>query len=442
MGDPTPRVLIVSMEQVGPKMTSVGMRAYELARALQPHAEVTVAAPEVGATPDDSVRCVAFDPDKPRSLSAQIAAADVIVARPAWPQLAAQLRRSDARVIFDIPDPELFQPLETFSQDRSVQGRLATAMSVDRLIGALRTGHHFICANERQRDVLIGAMLAERLIRPEAYKRDPSFLSVIDTVPFGVPADPPRRTDGGGPRDRFPAIGPDDEIVLWNSGIPNWFDPQTAVRAMGLLAKRRPQARLVFMATLPFELADRATREARTAATELGLLDRFVFFNDGWVPYADRANWLLDAHCAIATYEDHLETRYAFRTRFLDCIWAGLPVVCSRGDELAARIEREELGATVPPQDEEALATAIEHVLDHGRDAYAERLARVAAESAWPTVAEPLIRFVTSPAPPSSLGGGLPRLLAWRPSQRLRNGVYTAGRRGLNVLGRHKRRTF
>ena len=54
-----------------------------------------------------------------------------------------------------------------------------------------------------------------------------------------------------------------------------------------------------------------------------------------------RADWLLEADCAISTHEDHLETRFAFRTRLLDCFWSALPVVCTGGDELADLVERE-----------------------------------------------------------------------------------------------------
>src|SRR6185503_10968946 len=62
----------------------------------------------------------------------------------------------------------------------------------------------------------------------------------------------------------------------------------------------------------------------------------------------ERGAWLLDADCAVSAHLDHLESRYAFRTRLLDCFWAGLPIVCTRGDELADRVERERLGEAVP----------------------------------------------------------------------------------------------
>ena len=134
----------------------------------------------------------------------------------------------------------------------------------------------------------------------------------------------------------------------------------------------------------------RAEREARDLASELGVIDRSVFFNDGWVPYERRADWLLDASCAISTHRSHVETRLAFRTRLLDCFWAELPVVCTGGDELGERIERDGLGVTVPEGDAEAVAAALEAVLERGRDAYSERLRLEAEQFAWSTVAEPL----------------------------------------------------
>jgi hypothetical protein len=123
----------------------------------------------------------------------------------------------------------------------------------------------------------------------------------------------------------------------------------------------------------------------------------------------------------------------------LDCYWAGLPIVVTRGVELADRIEREDLGATVPERDEHALAAALERVLDRGRDAYADRLARAAADHAWPVTAEPLIRYVTSSEPPRRLREDLGSRLVTRPSQHLRTAAYRAGRFALNALGKTRR---
>ena len=139
-------------------------------------------------------------------------------------------------------------------------------------------------------------------------------------------------------------------MVLWGGGIYNWFDPVTLIRGVEIAARRLPGLRLVFMSTghpNP-EIQTMWTQvEARRVAGELGLLGTHVFFNDSWVAYEDRADWLLDADIGVSTHFDHVETRFSFRTRILDYFWSGLPVICTAGDTLADDIERLGIGVTV-----------------------------------------------------------------------------------------------
>jgi glycosyltransferase involved in cell wall biosynthesis len=303
-------------------------------------------------------------------------------------------------------------------------------VTLDRYLGALRDGDQFICASEKQRDLWLGAMLGEGRINIPAYDRDPSGRELIDVVPLGLRAEAPVAGPGG-PRARFPALGPEAEIVLWNGGIWSWLDAPTAVRAMAQLQQRRPQARLVFMGAATNVASRAATERAQALAAQLDVLDRVVFFNDRWVPYEERAAWLLEADCAISTHVEHLETRFAFRTRLLDCFWAGLPVVCTRGDDLAALIERDQLGAVIPEGDAEAAAAALASVLERGRDAYRAGLAQAAEAYRWERVAVPLVRYVTGDVEPPPLGPRAPR----RAGRLARDAAFRGGAATLNRLG-------
>lgn len=416
-------------------MAGVGIRAAEFARALAPHADVTLAAVPGSSSPVDGVPLVEYRHQDPRDLKPLIATADVVVCQPSWPILMTWLSRSGARIILDLYVPEVFEVLEGF-RDRTppVRGLLGPLIT-DRLVSGLHVGHHFLCASEKQKDLWVGAMVAERLIRFGAYEHDPSFESVIAPVPFGVSADAPVATPGYSVRSKFPQIGADDDIVLWNGGLWGWLDAPTAVRAMPALLRRRPNARLVFMGAANHRPALRATHETRACAEELGLLDSHVFFNDEWVPYEHRAGWLLEADCAVSCHVEHLETRYAFRTRLLDCFWAGLPIVCTRGDDLAARVEADHLGAAVGPGDADAVAAALADVLDAGKVTYAEGLAQAAADHEWPVVTRPLVEFVTSDEPPVALGDGFLARTSIRPGQRARSIAYRSVRQGLNAVG-------
>jgi glycosyltransferase involved in cell wall biosynthesis len=424
------RVLLISYDPVGEEMSGMGIRASELARVLAEHADVTVAHGGRGADPLHGIDTIAFGPHDPAPLRALVAQADAVISHPVWPGLSGWLRRSPARVIHDLYVPETFETLELLAGRPPIARRLMGDATLDRLHDALRTGHHFVCSSEKQRDLWLGSMLALRMIDPLAYDRDPTLRSVIDVVPFGVPDEPPppRAAAGPGPREQFEQIGDDAELVLWNGGIWNWLDAETTVRAVADLARRRPRVRLVFMGGSQQLAARAATERARAVARELGVLDRTVLFHGGWVPYEQRAAWLAQANCALSTHREHLETRFAFRTRLLDCFWAGLPVVCTEGDDLADRVAREGLGTTVPPGDAAATAAALEEVLDHGRAHYATALARAAADHAWPRVAQPLVRWICSDEPPRRLADA-PGARAPSAAQRARALAYRLGGR-------------
>ena len=392
-----PRVVLISAEPLAERMPGPAIRAYELGRALAPHADVVLASPR-GPEPVAplELEVVEFHRADPRPLERLLDTASLVVAQPPWPHVAAAIRRSGARFVADLYDPEPFELLETLAGRSATVRRVAGALTLDRISAAVHLADHVICASERQRDLWLGLLLAERLISPAAYDRDPALRSRLDVVPFGVPTAPALRT-GPGPRR------PGEELVLWNGGIWNWLDAPTAIRAVAALRRRRPQVRLLFMGASGAGQAARATAQARAEAAALG---DAVTFHDGWVPYEQRADWLLDADCALSTHREHLETRFAFRTRLLDCIWAGLPIVCTDGDELAARVQRDELGATAPPGDVEATAAALEQVLARGRGAYGPALERARAELAWERAAAPLVRWLGEAAPDGRRGSG------------------------------------
>ncbi|MBE2317406.1 glycosyltransferase [Solirubrobacter sp. CPCC 204708] len=372
------RVVVISAEPVGESMLGSAIRAYELARALAPHGEVRLAAPEGG----DGTADLEFARHDARALRPLLERADFVITQPPWPHVMAELRRSPARLVFDLYDPEPLENLELLAGRRALLRRGVATLTLDRFMAALRAGEHFLCASESQRALYIGMLLGERLLPPRAYDADPTLRSRLSVVPFGV-SDTPPGTPSPGPRE---LLDLDGELVLWNGGLWPWLDAPTAIRAVTALDRD---------ATLLFMGGGRALEEARAVAGD----HPRVVFNAGWVPYERRAAWLNQADCAISTHRDHLETRFAFRTRLLDCFWAGLPIVATSGDDLAARVEQDDLGATAPPGDVAATAAALERVLDRGRDAYGPALAATAEQFRWSRVVAPLVAWLQDPPP-------------------------------------------
>jgi glycosyltransferase involved in cell wall biosynthesis len=220
-------------------------------------------------------------------------------------------------------------------------------------------------------------------------------------VPFGISDVPPVHT-GDALKGVIPGIGKDDRVILWGGGVYNWFDPLTLLRAVDRLRSRVPGVRLFFMGLRhPHpEIEDMQMAVAtRELSAELGLTGTHVFFNEGWVQYDERQNYLLEADIGVSTHLDHLETALSYRTRILDYLWASLPVVATRGDSLAQLIEAKGLGITVPPGDVGALEEALFRMLDDEgfRKTCRDNVAAAVPELRWSEAVQPLLEFCRAP---------------------------------------------
>jgi glycosyltransferase involved in cell wall biosynthesis len=258
-----------------------------------------------------------------------------------------------------------------------------------------------LCASRKQRDFWLGHLAALGRVNPRTYDADASLASLVSVVPFGVPDDKPVRT-GPGIRGVTPGVGENDAVILWGGGIYNWFDPLTLIHAVDRLRRDITNVRLVFMGLRhpnPEIPTMRMGSAAIALADDLGLTGEHVFFNEGWVPYAERQNHLLDADVGVSCHLDHLETEFSFRTRILDYLWCGLPIVATSGDSFAELITGRQLGVTVPPGDAEELRGALRMVLtdDDLRARCRDNIEAVAAEFAWSSVLQPLVELCRSP---------------------------------------------
>lgn len=389
------QVLVISPDPIGERMSGMGIRYTEVARALGRRGlEVTLAGSRIDGAPAPDVPSTTWDGDRVGPLRDLLAGVDAVFAPPLAPHVMRALRRGGARLAVDLYDPESFEVLERFRDTPAPLRALHSTTVTDRLVDALRSGHFFVCASERQRDLWLGAMLGLGLLTPAVYDRDPTLRAAIDLLPFGVPDEPPPAAAEDPIRARFPVVEPGDRVLLWNGGLWGWLDAPLAIRALARVRSEGVPARLVFMGASSAGGAERALAEARATVRSEGLPDGAVLFNDEWVDYRRRGAWLAHADAAISTHREHLETRFAFRTRLLDCFWAGLPPVVSSGDALADEIAAHDLGATAAPGDLDGLAAGVAEVLERGREHYAGGLRVAAQRHAWSRVVEPLWRFL------------------------------------------------
>lgn len=392
------KVLILTGDVLAPKMAGPGIRAWHIANTLAREHEVVL------ATIQD---CQLDAPDfETRHVDAHGIAelerwADVIVFQGYLMHQYPVLRRSDKVLVVDVYDPfhlEVLEQSRGWDPDRRLYESKAAAETLNE---QLARGDFFLCASDKQRDFWLGQLAGVGRLNPLTYDRSESMASLISVVPFGIPEAEPRH-ERDVLRGVVPGIDRDDKVVLWGGGVYNWFDPLTLLRAVDKLRRRIPEVRLFFLGLQhpnPDVPEMRMAAQTQALAAELGLTGTHVFFNEGWVAYDDRQNYLLEADLGVSTHLDHVETAFSYRTRVLDYVWASLPVVATEGDALAQLIDSEGLGVTVPPGDPDALEEALFRLLDddelHQR--CREQAERIAPRLRWSETLRPLVEFCRSP---------------------------------------------
>ncbi len=407
------RILIITADAVSERMAGPAIRAWNMAEVLAGEHDVRLVSLNQHCSPppaaDFDVRHVA-----PRSIGPELDWAQLVVLQGHVLEQIPSVKTSNHIVIADIYDPMHLEQLEQ-TRDLGDERRAQVVDAVTSVLSTqLRRGDFFLCASERQRHFWLGHLAAIGRLSPTVYDADPTTRSLLAVAPFGLSGKPPQRT-GPGLRDTLglglSGRGSREKVVLWAGGVYSWFDPLTLLHAVHALRTEHDDLRLVFLGMRhpnPDVPEMGMAGQTRRLAETLGLTGKQVFFNETWVPYADRQNWLLDADAGVTTHFEHVETTFAFRTRVLDYLWAGLPIVTTDGDAFAELVAAEELGVVVPAEDPAALAAALQRALYD--DAFAagcrERIAAVAQRYTWEATLAPLVEFCRHPRPaPDRLRG-------------------------------------
>lgn len=404
-GSPRTNVLVVTPDVLGEKMAGPAIRAYEIAKALQATCNVTLVS-TVGSTLTEDNFKVRFVDDK--QLRTEVSANDVLIMQGHILSSHRWIIDTEIILVADIYDPlqlEILEQSKGFDPQKRIE---LTVNTVETLNLQIERADFMVCASEKQRDLWLGNIGAMGRLNPLVYEQDPSLRSLIDIAPFGIQDSPPQQNVSG-IRGKIPGITQTDKVLIWGGGIYNWFDPLTLIRAIAKLSKTHPDLKLFFLGVQhpnPNVLEMHMVNDAFRLSDELEVTDKHVFFNSEWVDYEHRADYLLDADAGVSTHFDHAETAFSFRTRILDYIWAGLPIITTEGDTFAGLVSEYGLGVVVPPEDEDALAQAIERTLySDEHQVFSQNLQVFRDRLMWSTTLRPIIEFCENPRHAADFGG-------------------------------------
>jgi len=393
------KILIISSEVLSNEMAGPAIRVWNFAKILSEYMDVTLAIPNKTDIAEQDFKMVQFFDDG--QLKEIIKDNDIILCGGMTFAKYRSIMESGKYLIIDIYDPYNLATLAEYEKE-TVKKQLEIFESIHNIFNEqFYYGDFFICASERQRDFWLGMLAALNRVNPYSYRQDPTLRKMIDVVPFGLPGSRPIHTKNV-LRGKVDGIGKDDFIIIWGGGVYDWFDPITLVKAMDKVKKKRDDIKLFFMG---IKHPNPEVRESDMAgktvelAKKLDLYDKTIFFNFGWVDYDQRQNYLLESDIGIITHPMHIETRFSFRTRILDYLWAGLPIVSTRGDSLSDLIEKNDMGITVEDGNAGDLADAIIR-LAQDRDYYGRCVAnigKIARQYTWDKVCGPIIAFCKDP---------------------------------------------
>jgi glycosyltransferase involved in cell wall biosynthesis len=411
------RILVLSRSVVGTSMSAPGIRAFHMAQVLGrclPEAEVTLGAPDYSDIDDQpEFRVVKYNRF---TLNLLFFRYDIIISL-SFPPFALPAM-AGRHFVLDFFSNFAMEWMEVGKTQRNARKRWTWYETQRQYINLQFTAADFIiCNNERQRDFFIGVLQSLGLVTGRVYDKNHDLRRLIASCPHGIRPEPlhderrttnderEMRTNNSSIAVRRSSFLSGDRVFLWNAGMVGWYDPVTAIKAVHALAGERPDVKLVCIGSRypdpGFPAEDPTMRAALETADALGVTDEQVIFVRGWLPYEEVKDYLRGAYLGLCTYYNNAETYYAHRTRFVDLIWAELPIVCTRGDILAQMVERRCLGITVPEGDVDAVVTALRRLLED-EEFYARCVANLRAlkrELSWEQTLAPLVTFCRDPRP-------------------------------------------
>ncbi len=401
------RIALVPSEPIRERMAGIGIRYLEFARRLpRPGIEIAlVTAGDPAAVPElpagVEVRRFARG-----GLAALLADCDGAVAQGQLANdLLTELPRLPAAI--DLYDPWLVENLHYTSTLGLDPYRNDHATWLLQLGG----GDFFLCSSEEQRGFYLGFLAALGRVNPARVARDPDLEELIAPVPFGVPDELPAH------RPYLPPRGAGERRLLFG-GLYDWYDPWTLLAALERL--ERPAWRALFIRNPnPESTPQRLLGEVESWARERGWWGGRVALLD-WVPAERRYDLLGDVDVLVAPHRPSLETRLSLRTRFLDALAAGCPVVVSEGGAISRLLREHRAGWVVPAADPEALAAALVAVLERGEGGeWRAGAAALAAGFRWERALAPLVGFCRAPRRDPTKEDFAPRLETRTPVDRL-----------------------
>jgi glycosyltransferase involved in cell wall biosynthesis len=194
------------------------------------------------------------------------------------------------------------------------------------------------------------------------------------------------------------SIKDEDFVVLWAGGYNTWTDVDTLFTGLQDAMARNPQVHFVSLGANTYQAPDNVYTQFLRSIEQSNCRARFHML--GWRSWQEIPQFYIESDIGINIDAMHYETIYGTRTRLLEMLAAGLPVITTLGSELSYMMREAGVALTFPIGNSEMLAT---HILELSFDrekcqafsARADQYAR--ADMSFSTTTQTLRKWVRSP---------------------------------------------
>jgi Glycosyltransferase len=376
------RILLMSPVNLSSNMAGPAIRYYHLYKELKKHFDVKVIVPDLKG-------CIIEEAAAPltrQGIIKYVKWADVVIVQGTTLFHYPSISTKSKCLIVDLYDPFILENLE-LRKNRKF-GSILYDIDLEMLRKQLLKGDFFLCSNQRQLDFWVGSLCMLGKIKLDNYSTFSKPSNIIAVVPMGISSAPPTAS----PREIRSSLNLKDSdfLVTWAGGVWEWLDIESVLSAFELLSRRSDNIKLLIMGGEDNPHVKRFRDEHK--------LHENIILTD-WIPYEEREKYLLASDVGIIAHYDILETRYSHRTRVLDYIWSGIPVITTEGDYFADYVEKEQIGRTVRYRDPESIANTLLE-LSESPSILAKmrsRINQVREEFFWENTLAPLICFCKNP---------------------------------------------
>jgi glycosyltransferase involved in cell wall biosynthesis len=223
----------------------------------------------------------------------------------------------------------------------------------------LRKGDVFSSCSIPQDHALIGELaLAGRLnFKTFGYQ----FTNVIRPGAFGQQnnnqAGHEKRTS------KINGIEEDDFIVLWCGGYNTWTDVDTLFTGFELAMSMNPKIKFISIGANTYNTPDNVYDCFLKKIEHSPHRENYIMM--GWLPWEEIPSYYKWSNAGINIDAMHYETIYGTRTRLIEMIAAGLPVITSLGTELSYLLKNDGVALTFEVGNWQGLSEAILHLANN-----------------------------------------------------------------------------